>query len=277
MVKGGTGRPRSPWIGFLIFTGLWIAAFSFVLIRLIRFSLGSELESYIPLIPIISVYLLHLKRGGASALPVISDSGRVGAVLFWVASAGLLLAQVVLVSGGWIEGKGYLLFLPVTAFITGVIGGVAFFFGLPAFRSSLFPLLILYFMVPIPELVAHALRVGLQQGSADAAAAVLWLTGTPVLREGLNFCLPGLTIQVAEECSGIHSTLVLLIVSLVAGHLFLKKTWSRTLLALLVIPLGLVRNGIRVVALALLTVHVNAGIIDGPLHHRGGPVFFALS
>jgi exosortase len=132
-------------------------------------------------------------------------------------------------------------------------------------------------MVPIPESVAHGLRMALQHGSAETAHALFWLTGTPVFRDGLTFCLPGLTIQIAEECSGIQSSLVLLITSLVAGYLFLRNAWSRTLLALVVIPLGLLRNGIRVVTLSLLTIHVDHRIIDGPLHHRGGPVFFMIS
>jgi exosortase len=311
MAKVVRGEPTGSWMGFWIFTSLLVVAFSLVLLRLARFSFGSELESYIPLIPFVSVYLLCLTRGAATvpeclrgfpffgrsarALPselphepsAASEEGRmppataptrrIVSALWWVASAGLLVLQFVLVTGNGIEGEASVLVLPVLAFVTGVIGGAVFFLGLPSVRSSLFPWLFLYLLTPIPEPLAHGLRVALQQGSAEAAEALFRLTGTPVLRDGLTFCLPGLTIQVAEECSGIHSSLVLLITSLVAGRLFLREAWSRTLLALLVIPVGLVRNGIRVVTVSLLTIHVNPGVIDGPLHHRGGPIFFAFS
>ncbi len=276
MAKDGPAHPRKTWIGFLGFTGLLSAAFSLVLIKLIRVSLDSELESYIPLIPFISVYLLYLKRGTMPASSPTTGQ-RMVAIMIGAVSAGLLVAQGVLVSGAGIEGGASALVLPVMAFVTGIIGGVVFFLGLPLFRSSLFPWLFLYCMVPIPEPVAHALRVALQQGSADAAYAMFRLVGTPVFREGLSFCLPGLSIQVAEECSGIHSSLVLVITSLVAGQLFLRKAWSRTLLVLMVIPLSLVRNGFRIVSISLLTIHVDPGIIAGPLHHRGGPVYFVLS
>jgi exosortase len=99
----------------------------------------------------------------------------------------------------------------------------------------------------------------------------------PVLREELAFRLPRLVIRVAEECSGVRSTLVLVITSLIAGKMFLRTGWKRAVLALATIPLGLLRNAARITVLAWLSVNVDAGIINGPLHHRGGPIFFVLS
>jgi len=277
MIRDGLGRPQRPWMRFSIFAGAWIALFSLVLIPLIRFSLGSELESYIPLIPFISLYLLVTKKHGEMTGHGTTDPRRSVAAGFGIVAVVLLGVQVVLVSGGWIEGEASALALPVVSFVTGLLGGAVFCFGWLAFRSALFPWLFLYFMIPIPEPVAHGMRVALQQGSAEAASLMFALTGTSVFREGLSFHLPGLLIQVAEECSGIHSTLVLVITSLVAGHLFLRKHWTRMLLVAVVIPLGLVRNGFRIVSISLLTIHVDPRIIDSPLHHRGGPVYFVLS
>ena len=49
------------------------------------------------------------------------------------------------------------------------------------------------------------------------------------------------------------------------------------MLALAVIPLGIVRNGFRIYTIAMLCVHIDPEMINSPLHRRGGPVFFALS
>lgn len=277
MIKDGLERPQRPWMAFGIFAVAWIALFSLVLIHLVRFSLGSELESYIPLIPFISLYLLMTRKQGGMAQPGPVDRPRFAAIIVGVLAGALLVVHGVLMSGGRILGEASALALSVLSFVTGLLGGAVFCFGWPTFRSALFPWLFLYFMTPIPEPLAHGMRVALQQGSADAASLMFALTGTSVFREGLSFQLPGLTIQVAEECSGIHSTLVLVITSLVAGHLFLRKNWTRLLLVAVVIPLGLVRNGFRIVSISLLTIHVDSRIIDSPLHHRGGPVYFVLS
>jgi exosortase/archaeosortase family protein len=93
----------------------------------------------------------------------------------------------------------------------------------------------------------------------------------------LLFHLPGIVIEVAKECSGIHSSLVLFVTSLLAGHLFLRSPWKKATLALAVVPLGIARNGIRIFTISWLCVHVDPAMIDSPIHHRGGPIFFVLS
>jgi exosortase/archaeosortase family protein len=107
---------------------------------------------------------------------------------------------------------------------------------------------------------------------------MLAVSDVPVMREGdLAFRLPGITLQVAPECSGIHSTMVLFITSLVAGHFFLHSPWKRTVLCLAVIPLALLRNGFRIFVLGELCMHIGPEMIDSPIHHHGGPLFFVLS
>ena len=102
-------------------------------------------------------------------------------------------------------------------------------------------------------------------------------TGTPLIRDETVFTLPTIVLQVARECSGIRSTWVLLIVSLLASHTLLKSPWRRFALVAFVGPLGIVRNGFRILTIALLCVHVGPHMVDSFIHHRGGPIFFVLS
>jgi exosortase/archaeosortase family protein len=59
--------------------------------------------------------------------------------------------------------------------------------------------------------------------------------------------------------------------------LFLLTTWRRLALVCVILPLGLLRNGFRIWVLAVLTVNVDRRVIDSPLHHQGGPIFFVIS
>jgi exosortase len=149
--------------------------------------------------------------------------------------------------------------------------------GWQTLRPHLFALCFLVFMIPLPRALIDFLSIMLQHASADAGEVMLSLTGMPVFRDGQVFQFPGLSIRVAEECSGVRSTFVLFITSLLAGHLFLRSGWKKALLALAIFPLGILRNGFRITAISWLSVNVNPGIIDGPLHHHGGPLFFLLS
>lgn len=155
-------------------------------------------------------------------------------------------------------------------------GAFALFFGNRAFRAARFPLLFLLFTIPIPEPFLSKIIYFLQKGSSDAAELFFWMGGVPYLRDGFIFRLPGVAIRVAEECSGIRSTLALLITSVLACHLFLRTSWKKWVLCLAIIPIGLLRNGLRIMALSTLAVYVNPAFLYGNLHKHGGIVFFIL-
>jgi exosortase len=113
--------------------------------------------------------------------------------------------------------------------------------------------------------------------SAEAAALFFSIAGTPMVREGTVFELPGIAIQVARECSGIHSSWVLFITGLLASHLFLRTRWRKIVLVAFVIPLGILRNGFRIFVIGMLCVHIGPYMIGSMIHRQGGPFFFALS
>jgi exosortase C (VPDSG-CTERM-specific) len=131
--------------------------------------------------------------------------------------------------------------------------------------------------VPIPGILMDGIETFLQHGSAAVAHALFSLSGAPFARDGLVFQLPGISLTVAPECSGIHSSLILFITSLLAGHLFLRTPWKRTVLALAVVPLALIRNGARIFTIGELCVHIGPEMINSAIHRHGGPWFFLLS
>lgn len=267
-----TGLADKRWLGFGVFALLLSGAFLPVLVELAKLSCTSDLESYIPLIPCISAYFLFAERG---LFPASTLRSRCLAAI--PLGASFVFLALNWLPTPWNSDAAGLLFFPTLAYVTGLLGGFVFFFGGTALRIASFPFFFLYLMTPIPEPAVHWLSVALQYCTAEATDVMFMMTGTPFFREGLNFMLPGLSIQIAEECSGIRSSLVLFIVALVAGYALLGKSWTRVALVLVVFPLGVLRNAFRVVTLSLLTIHVDRGIINGPLHHKGGPIFFVLS
>jgi exosortase len=149
--------------------------------------------------------------------------------------------------------------------------------GLKFYRQLAFPLWFLVFAVPMPTPVTEHITVFLQHGSADAAQAFLGLSGIPMLRSGTVFQLPGFAMEVARECSGIHSTLALFITSVLAGYVLLQAKSRRWLLALAVVPLALLRNALRIFTIGQLCVLIDPEIVNTFIHKRGGPIFFLFS
>jgi exosortase C (VPDSG-CTERM-specific) len=151
------------------------------------------------------------------------------------------------------------------------------FLGKKTVRAVVFPLGFLVFMIPMPVFLSDWIVLELQRKSAWAADAMFNLAGTPVVFSGLTMQLPDITLEVAPQCSGIHSTLALFITSVLAAYLFLRSPWKGALLTLAVIPLAIMRNGFRIFTIGELCVHVGPQMINSYIHHHGGPIFFTLS
>jgi len=264
-----------PIRGLLLGTVSLVLCFSVPLIRLVRFAAASGLYSHIILIPFISLYLVWQKR---RSLQPGSPPPRRWATVF-------LIAGLVPLAGVWIPALSGTLLAPQDALALATLSFLLLFgaicclsLGRETLRSLAFPLGLLLFMVPFPAGLQTLLEAILQHGSAAAAYGFFRMAGTPVFNHDLVFELPGFNnIRVAHECSGIHSSLALFITSLLAGDWFLRSPWRRTILAAAVLPLAILRNGVRIFTIGELCVHVGPEMIDSPIHRRGGPLFFVLS
>lgn len=277
-VSGKSGDQGLPQKRLAVF-GIFIAALSLLFLKplagLIRYATSDELYSHTLLIPFISIYLAWLQRRRLSEIP-IGSSRLWSAVPFALGCLGLLVFAG-MVARGWELSRDDYLAMTLFSFVSFLLSGFLAVFGASLFRRLVFPLVFLYVLVPFPTAVANGIMVFFQHTSADTVEVLFRWSGTPVFRDGLVFHLPDLTIEVAKQCSGIRSSLVLFITGLLSGHLFLRSQWKKTVMAFAFVPLGILRNAIRILTIALLSIYVDPGVIDGPLHHRGGPVFFVLS
>jgi exosortase C (VPDSG-CTERM-specific) len=263
---------RVRWLG--VTTIVLVACFGGPLWHLCRYAWGSELFSYILLVPLISIYFAWSKRQclGLDSAPV---RGLAGFPL--LVGAGVLAGVWWATNNAWNPPQEDYLAGMVFAFLSLFVGACFFFLGTQMLRQLSFSLVLLLFMIPFPTVLQDSLTHFLQHRSADVAQLLFALSGMPLLRRDTLFLLPGFPLEVAPECSGIHSTIVLFITSLVAGYVCLRSPWRRGLLTLAVIPLALLRNGLRVFTIGQLCVNVSPDMINSYIHKKGGPIFFALS
>jgi len=228
--------------------------------------------SHSMLIPLISMLLIYWRRTEIFARPASTCyAGLVpflaGLALYGVARHGSAMSP---------QEAGSSLSLSILGLVAACLGAFLFTYGWPAFRAALFPLGFLLFMVPMPSVLLAKIIYGLQQGSSAAVALLLRAIGVPFFREGFVFHLPGISIEVAQECSGIRSSIALLITTLLAAQFLLRSNWRKLALCLLVFPVALLKNGLRIATLSTLAVYVNHDFLFGWLHRSGGFVFFFI-
>jgi exosortase len=168
--------------------------------------------------------------------------------------------------------------LPVAVFAIILVWMAAFVlcYGVQSFRAGFYPLCCMFLMIPLPPSWMDRVTAGLQHGSAAVSYELLRLSGIPVLRRGMLFSLPGLDFEIAPECSGIRSSLALMIVAIIAGYVYLRSGWARSALMLLTVPIMLVKNAVRIVAITTLGAYVDRLFIDGPFHHRYSGLVFSV-
>jgi exosortase len=163
------------------------------------------------------------------------------------------------------------------ALVVWCAGAFVLCFGTRLTRKFLFPLGFLLWMVPIPELLLASIITFLQQWSAFAAQLLFTAVGVPVSQDGFFLTIPGLTVEVAKECSSIRSSLMLVVTTMVLAQLLLRSFWRKLLVVAVAVPLSVAKNGLRIFVIAMLGTKVDPAYLNGRLHHQGGVVFLAIA
>jgi exosortase len=157
------------------------------------------------------------------------------------------------------------------------IGSFVLCFGSHVARLFLFPLCFLFWLVPIPGPLLEKIIAIWQHGSAISASLLFSALGIPNTQDGVMLSIPGLNLEVAQECSSLRSSLMLIVTSMVLAHLFLQSFWRKTVVVLAAIPLSIAKNGVRIFTISMLGTRVDPGFLHGNLHRHGGIVFFLLA
>lgn len=174
-------------------------------------------------------------------------------------------------------GSQAALFVMILSMLLFVVASFGMCFGTRALNRSRFAFFLLALMLPIPSFLIDRVIHFLQVQSADLSVALFSLLGVPILRNEFVLTIPGVSVEVAKECSGINSSIALFVITLLIAHETLKTNWRRTALVLLIIPLSIFKNALRIVTLTLLASRVDPGFLTGRLHHQGGFVFFLIT
>jgi len=264
-----SSRVQKKWLLYLLWMLLCVLVFWKPAYALFNLAEQDETASHILLIPFIAAWLVYTEQKQLR----LQDSLelRAGSVFFVPA---LLLTILVLQCASCTTKErlpGFIL-----ALILFLVAGFIAILGKEAAKSSWFAFAILLFAVPLPESLLNKTIYWLQLGSAAVAELLFNVSGVPVLRQGFYFYLPLVSIEVAQECSGIRSSIALLILALLVAHFAFRPFLKKAVFVLAGLAMMLIKNGVRIATLTLLANYVNRDFLYGKLHHQGGVVFFVI-
>jgi len=205
------------------------------------------------LVPLFSGFLVWQRRKQLAALPIRGS---------WV-GLPVLLAGVGALLLGDVGAENFLMRSSLIVVLTGL---VLFHLGRDIFRVLAFPLLFLFFMVPLPATLFYAIAFPLQSLAARNAAWTLDQLGVPVLLDGNVIHLSRLSLGVAEACSGIRSLISLLSVAVGWAALTLPGIWGMTAFVAAVVPIAILANAGRVVVTGLIAQWFGIDYAQGFFH-----------
>jgi exosortase len=268
----GRNKSFGPHFYFWFFAAIVCLAFWIPLGNLITFSLSHDYGSHILIIAPLSIFLVYLRRHQIfSNLQV-----RLNRKTIIAGSSLFLLGLVVLLVSRYQPLSAEKLSLEILSLVILWFSVFNFCYGRESLSRARFPLLFLLLLVPFPAFVIDRAIFALQVGSSDVAYGLLRMLNVPVLKEGFILRLPIVNLEVAKECSGIRSSIALLVTMLVAAEFALRSTWRKALLVLAIIPILVLKNGVRIVTIYLLAAYLNPAFLHGWLHTSGGVIFYLL-
>ena len=220
--------------------------------------------SHAPLLVLIALYCLYQRRDRLRSWNAANPAGF----------ALMLFSAIVFALASRVD----VLFLKSFGLFGLLTGCVWFLGGLQTLRAAGGSLGLLLFTIPWPAAIITRFQFFLQIASSSYAALLAGLLGIPVQRDGVSLSVippgaekPVYSILVAQKCSGLGSFLALLALSyLIAWHSPLPN-WRRLPLVLLIFPMALLANALRLSLILFAGTHGNVSLAQW-VHDNEQPV-----
>lgn len=158
-----------------------------------------------------------------------------------------------------------------------ILGGLAWWRGWATARLLAFPVLLLYFVIPVPGMIQAT--NGLQLLATKSAYHLSKLFGIQASLSGNDiYSIPvdKWKFNIAEGCSGVRSLMALMLVSAVYAHLTQKTLWKKAVLFACSVPLAIVSNCLRVASILVVAEYFSADFAAKTYHEGSGFLFFLV-
>jgi exosortase len=258
LVQGLSNRTK-----LAILLALWATSFYPVYPGLLWSWFNHSNNSHGVLVPFITLYFIWQKRKDLRSAEISSS--------WW----GMLILAVTL--GFYLLGYlGGIALVMRLSLVSSICGLVLYVLGRQTFRILLFPLLFLFFMVPVPDSIETLIAFPLQLFATKVSAALIGFLSIPAYREGNMLYFAQTQLEVAEACSGIRSMISLTMLSVIFVYLTPRGWRVRIVILLSAIPIALAANILRVSGTGVLAHFFGSGVAVGFLHEFSGLAVFAF-
>lgn len=146
-----------------------------------------------------------------------------------------------------------------------------------AFKSIVFPLAYLVFLIPPPGLVIDTITLPLKKISTVGSYGLLKLFQIPVSVSGAILKVGEHEFFIADACSGFRSMATLFALGAVYAYLQTTCRAKKWIIFLSVVPLGILGNIFRITLVGLISHFIGIKYAEGFFHSASGGVLFIFT
>lgn len=158
-----------------------------------------------------------------------------------------------------------------------IIGLILYFYGEKILKDISFPIVFLFFMVPLPLVVIINISFKMKLFAAQIAAVVLNSMNILAVREGSLIRMANAQVVVDDVCSGLRSLMSLTALGSIFAYWMKGPMWKRLLLFLSTVPIAVITNVCRIILLASVSEIWGSKYATGFIHDLSGFIVFALA
>ncbi len=248
---------------FLILLALWFVAFIPVYPHLVWTWFNHSDNSHGILVPLVSLYFIWQKR---EELRDAKISNSKWGIVILILSTGFYLL-------GYAGGVAV---VSRSMIVSSLVGLILFTLGKEFLGLLAFPLLYLFFMVPVPDSILGLIALPLQLFVTKVSTFIIQLLSIPAYREGNMLYFAQTQLEVAEACSGIRSIMSFGMLSFIFAYMIDRMWWKRIFLILSTIPLAFCTNIVRVTGTGIMAHFYGSKVALGFLHEFSGLAVFGF-
>ena len=160
------------------------------------------------------------------------------------------------------------------AFLIALFGLALSLTGVKAFKIILVPMVVLAFMIPLPNFFYNSLSSELQLISSQIGVAFIRIFDISVYLEGNVIDLGVFKLQVVEACNGLRYLFPLMTLGFISAYFFTGAFWKKAVIFLSTIPITILMNSIRIGAIGVTVEYWGPEMAEGFLHDFEGWVIF---
>jgi len=229
-------------------------------------SWSTEQGAHGPIVLATALWLFCRRWSEVRALAHPGDT-RIAVLAFLVVAPVYIATRIINI----VEVEGFTMYglLLITAY---------WLVGFAPLRAMWFPILYVVFVFPPPDSVVTMITQPLKIGISQAAIDLLYALGYPIAGSGVTIIIGQYQLLIAAACAGLNSLISLSAIGLFYIYIRHNANWRyAALLMLAIVPVAVMANFIRVLALILITHYLGDEAAQGFLHNFSGITMFLFS